>query len=65
MVVTIDYFMKYVEVEALVTITTNKIMRFIYQTIFCHNGVPAKIVSDNGMQFDNAKFRRFCDDHKV
>ena len=65
MVVAVDYFTKYVEVEALATITVEKIVRFIYQTIFCRFGMPAKIVSDNGTQFDNAKFRQFYNDHKV
>ena len=65
MVVTVDYFTKYVKIEALATITLDKIIRFVYQTIFCCYGVPTKIVSDNGTQFDNAKFMRFCDDHKV
>ena len=65
MVVTIDYFTKYVKIEALAMITVDKIIRFVYQTIFCRYKVPAKIILDNGTQFDNAKFRRFCDDHKV
>ena len=49
MVVTVDYFTKYLETEALVTITMNKIIRFVYQTIFCRYTMRAKIVSDNGM----------------
>ena len=43
-VVAVDYFTKYVEAKALAMITTNKIIRFVYQTIFCRYGVPAKII---------------------
>ena len=64
-VVIVDYFTKYVEAKALSTITADKIIRFVYHTIFCHYGVLTKIVSNNGTQFNNAKFRKFCDDHKV
>ena len=63
--VTVDYFTKYMEAEPLATITADKVIRFIYHTIFYHCRVPAKIVSNNETQFDNAKFRRLFDDHKV
>ena len=43
----------------------DKIIWFVYQTVFCRYGVPTKIVSDNRKQFGNAKFRRSCNDHKV
>ena len=39
--------------------------KLVYDTIFCRYGLLTKIVPDNGTQFDNTKFRRFCDDHKV
>lgn len=64
-VVAIDYFTKYVEEKALPTITPDKTTRFVCHTIFCRYGIPSKIVSDNGMQFDNEKFRKLCNDHKV
>ena len=62
--VAVDYFMKYMEAEALAIITTNRIIN-VYTSIFYRYGVPIKIVSNNGTQFDNAKFRRFYDNHKV
>ena len=65
MVVAVDCFMKYMEAEAIATLSMDKIIRFIYHTIFCRYGVLIKIISDNSAQFDNAKFRRFCDDHEV
>ena len=59
-IVAVDYFTKYVEAEALATITTDKIIRFVYHTIFYRYVVPTKIVSNNRMQFDNAKSRNFA-----
>ena len=65
MMVAVDYFMKYIEVKALAIITMTKIINFVYDSIFCCYGVPTKIVSNNGTQFDNKKFRRFYNDHNV
>ena len=42
-VVAVDYFTKYVEVEALATIIVNKIIRFVYHTIFCRYGYLQKL----------------------
>ena len=51
--------------KALATITADKIIRFIYHASFCRYEVPAESVSNNGTQFDNVKFMKFCDAHKV
>ena len=56
----VDYFTKWVEVEPLATITERKITNFIWRSIVCRFGIPYTIVTDNGRQFDNAKFREFC-----
>ena len=37
-------------------------VQFCYKNIVCRYGIPNKIVSDNGLQFDSAEFRKFCDD---
>ena len=47
-IVTIDYFTKWVEVKALASITPVKIKEFIYKNIVCRYGVPHTIISDNG-----------------
>ena len=54
------YFTKWVEAEPLATITKQKIHNFVWRTIICRFGIPRALVSDNGKQFDNAKFRDFC-----
>ena len=55
-----DYFTKWAEAEPLATITEQKICNFVWRAIICRFGVPRALVSDNGKQFDNAKFRDFC-----
>ena len=39
-VVTVDYFTKWVEIEELAAITPVKIKEFIYKNIVCRYGVP-------------------------
>ena len=41
------------------TITEQKIHNFVWRAIICRFGIPRALVSDNGKQFDNAKFRDF------
>ena len=60
LVVGIDYFTKWVEAEALATITEKNVRSFIWKNIICRYGIPRVLVSDNGKQFDNDAFRDFC-----
>ena len=55
-----DYFTKWAKAEPLATITEQKIRNFVWRAIICRFGIPRALVSDNGKQFDNAKFRDFC-----
>ncbi|CAL2276958.1 unnamed protein product [Prunus armeniaca] len=64
-VVDVDYFTKWVEAEALATITAARIETFVWQNIVCCFGIPNVIVTDNGRQFDNAKFKQFCCNLKI
>ena len=59
-IVAVDYFTKWAEAEPLATITEQKIRNFVWRAIICRFGIPRALVSDNGKQFDNAKFRDFC-----
>ena len=58
----VDYFTKWVEAEALVSITPSKIKEFVYKNIVCQYGVPHTIISNNGKQFDCDEFKDFYDD---
>ena len=60
LVVGINYFTKWVEVEALATITEKSIQSFVWRNIICRYGIPRVLVPDNGKQFDNSAFRDFC-----
>jgi len=59
LLVAIDYFTKWVEAEALATITKSRIQSFVWKNIICRFGIPLTIISDNGRQFDNQAFRDF------
>ena len=54
-----DYFTKWAEAEPLAITTKQKISKFVWRAVICKFGIPRGLVSDNGKQFDNAKFRDF------
>ena len=60
LIVGIDYFKKWVEAEALATITEKNVRSFIWRYIICRYGILRVVVSDNGKQFENDSFRGFC-----
>ncbi|KAL5541181.1 hypothetical protein UlMin_042654 [Ulmus minor] len=47
-VVTIDYYTKWVEAEALAKITEQNVTNFIWKHIICRFGIPRELVSDHG-----------------
>ena len=59
-IVAVNYFTKWAEAEPLATIIEQKIRNFVWRSIICRFGIRRALVSDNGKQFDNAKFRDFC-----
>ena len=60
LVVEIDYFIKWVEAEALATIIEKNVWSFVWRCIVCRFGIPRVLVSDNRKQFDNDSFQDFC-----
>ena len=62
LIVVIDYFTKWVEAEPVTMIEKAKVISFVWKNIICRFGVPRVIKSNNGKQFDNPKFRKFCQD---
>ena len=60
LLVSIDYFTKWVEAEPLAIITESKIQSFIWKNIVCRSRIPRAIILDNGWQFDSWNFREFC-----
>ena len=59
LLVGIDYFTKWVEAEPLANIRDVNAKRFVWRNIVTRFEVPRTIISDNGLQFDNA-FKRYC-----
>ena len=60
LIVGIDYFTKWVEAEALATITKKNVRSFVWKNIVYKYGIPRVLVSNNRKQFDNDSFRDFC-----
>ena len=55
-----DYFTKWVEVKSLANIRDVDVKRFVRKNIVTRFGVPHMLISDNGLQFDNKMFKRYC-----
>ena len=51
---------KWVEAEPLSNIRDVDANRFIWRNIITRFGVTYTLISDNGLQFDNKAFRRYC-----
>ena len=60
LIVAVDYFTKWIEAEAVATITAARVKSFYWRNIICRFGVPYAIVSDNGAQFANSTFTEFA-----
>ena len=54
-----DYFNKWVEAEAYVSIKDKDVSKFVWKNIVCRFRVSQAIVADNGPQFDSIVFRTF------
>ena len=48
LIVGIDYFTKWVEAEALATITLKNVRNFVWRNIIYRYGIPRFLVLDNG-----------------
>ena len=62
LLVSMDYFTKWVEVERLANIKDVDAKRFVWKNIVTWFGIPHTLISDNGLQFDSKAFRRYCCD---
>lgn len=65
LLVAVDYFSKWVKAEALARITEGDILRFLWRSIVCRYGVPRRLVSDNGRQFQGQKVLAWCKEMKI
>ncbi|VFQ85622.1 unnamed protein product [Cuscuta campestris] len=57
--IAIDYFTKWVEAEAMATITDQQCEKCVLKNIITRFGAPKMIVTDNGQQFRNPRFTAY------
>nr|GEZ12070.1 reverse transcriptase domain-containing protein [Tanacetum cinerariifolium] len=57
LIVTMDYFTKWIEAKAVATIIGGQVKKFVWDNIVCRFGIPGEIISDNGKQFSDNPFK--------
>ncbi|XXG62734.1 hypothetical protein AAC387_Pa05g1047 [Persea americana] len=62
---TTDYFSKWSEAFAFSKMKTSSVLQFLLTNIICRFGVPKRFVHDNGLQFQDHRFYKFCDKYKI
>ncbi|KAL0408327.1 UNVERIFIED_CONTAM: Gag-Pol polyprotein [Sesamum radiatum] len=65
MIVAVEYFTKWVEVEAVAKISEKEVINFIWKNIICRFGIPRILVSDNGTQFQGKAIIAWCKELKI
>ena len=60
LLVSTNYFTKWVEAEPLANIRDVDAKRFIWINIGTRFGVPHVLILDNDLQFDSKTFRSYC-----
>ncbi|XP_042964601.1 uncharacterized protein LOC122298813 [Carya illinoinensis] len=65
MIVAVDYFTKWVEVELLATITSRVVTKFLWKNIVCRFGILQRIITDNGCQFDSDHYKEWYAELKI
>jgi transposase InsO family protein len=62
--VAIDTFIKWMEAMLVVNITQETAVKFLWSIIY-RFGVPRRVLTDNGSQFNGVKFVRCCADFGI
>nr|XP_025664335.1 uncharacterized protein LOC112762688 [Arachis hypogaea] len=65
LIVAIDYYTKWIEAEPLSSITATQCRKFLWRQIITRYGIPEIVISDNGTQFTDKKFREFLEGLRV
>jgi len=60
LIVTIEYFTKWIEAKPVAQITAHKVQHFVWKNIVCRFGVSRRIISDNGTQFASLQMSKLC-----
>ncbi|RDX97776.1 Gypsy retrotransposon integrase-like protein 1, partial [Mucuna pruriens] len=59
--VAINYFTKWVEVNSYSTMTRSMVVKFIKKDIICRYGLPAHIITNNGTNLNNKMMIELCE----
>nr|KYP41867.1 Pol polyprotein [Cajanus cajan] len=59
LIVVVDHFTKWIEAEAVATITTNNVQKFFWRNVITRFGIPYALITDNGLQFIDRHFNDF------
>ena len=62
LLVSTDYFTKWVEAKPLANIRDMDAKKFVWKNIVTWFRVPRTLILDNGFQLDSKSFRRYCCD---
>ena len=60
LIVTTDYFTKWIEAEPLFHIREVDTKRFLWKSVITRFEIPWAVISDNGTQFEGKLFKGFC-----
>ena len=63
--VTIDYFTKWVEAASYASVTRSVVVKFIKKEIIFRYGFPRKIIIDNVTNLNNKMMKEMCEDFKI
>nr|KYP73685.1 Transposon Ty3-I Gag-Pol polyprotein [Cajanus cajan] len=58
-IVAIDHFTKWIEAEAVATITANNMQKFFWRNVVTRFGIPYALITDNSLQFTDRRFNDF------
>nr|KYP48839.1 Transposon Ty3-I Gag-Pol polyprotein [Cajanus cajan] len=59
LIVAIDHFTKWIEAEAVATITANNLQKCFWKNVITRFGIPYALITDNGLQFTDHRFNDF------
>ena len=63
--VSIDYFTKWVEAASFANVTRHVVARFIKKEIICRYGIPERIITDNGSNLNNKMMKELCQNFDI
>lgn len=64
LIAAIDCFTKWIEAKPSAKITTKQVMHF-WKSVICRCEIPRILVTDNGTQFNNDEFKKYCEENDI